>query len=315
MRKTTCFLIFLAGAAMAGCASKPAPPGQSSSYSGPPVRLHPAQGAAAATDTAPTTALAYVNARRAEAGLPSIAADRGVAAAAAAHARYVELNRVGTHAEVEGTPGFTGPDVLARIRVHTPALGASEILSVFEGTRAVESSIAEVFASPYHRSAMLFDWSRAGEASLRGMRSVTVVDFADVARTLADNELVAWPYDGQRDVAASWIDNEQPDPMAPETRYHGQTVGYPVTLSGGPNAHVELRSVELRDARGKTAPCRIAALTSADTARSTGICTPYEPLQPATLYTVRARGLLTQVRTVAPFDLSWSFTTSPARRH
>jgi uncharacterized protein YkwD len=311
MRKYTSIAIALIASVIAGCASKPhAPAEQFSAYTGPPVSLHRAQGPNSSRDAPPASALAYVNARRAEVGLPSIAADHAVAAAAASHARYVELNQSGTHNEVEGAPGFTGVDVLTRIQRHTAATGASEILAVFGSGRATESPIAEIFASPYHRSAMLFDWSRAGEASVHGSRSVTVVDFADIARTLADHELVAWPYDGQRDVPTSWTNNEQPDPMGADSRYHGQTVGYPVTLSGGPNAHIEVRTFDLRDARGTRIPCKIAPLTAADTGRSTGICTPYEPLEPATRYTVHVQGSLRQLHVLAPFDLSWSFTTS-----
>jgi hypothetical protein len=120
---------------------------------------------------------------------------------------------------------------------------------------------------------------------------------------------VAWPYDGQRQVPTSWVNNEQPDPMGADTRYRGQVLGFPITLSGGPNAHIDLRSVELRDQRGKKIACRIAPLTATDAARNTAICTPYEPLHTGTRYTVHALGRVTQLGKVAPFDLAWAFTT------
>jgi uncharacterized protein YkwD len=318
MRKDIGIAAAFAAVAMAGCAGNQAVQYESSPvYAGPPVVLRYAPGIVQTREPPPVTALAYVNARRAEVGLPSIADDHDVAAAAAAHARYVDLNDAGTHVEVAGAPGFTGADVLTRVRLHTPAVGASEILAVFGASRTIESPIAEIFASPYHRSGMLFDWSRAGEASVRGSRSVTVVDFADISRALADNELVAWPYDKQRDVPTSWIDHEQPDPMGPDSRYHGQKVGYPITLSGGPNAHIELQSLDLRDAHGTKVPCGIAPLSPAESAhgkRTTGICTPYEPLQSGTRYTVHARGSLRQLRMSTTFDLSWSFTTADDQR-
>lgn len=108
------------------------------------------------------TALDYVNARRQEAGLPLIAVDDDVAAAAAEHARYLDLNRVGTHDETEGKPGFTGIDVITRVRLYTSAYGASEVLAVFGGPRPLDTPIKDIFASPYHRGAILFDWARAG---------------------------------------------------------------------------------------------------------------------------------------------------------
>ena len=310
MQRTIIAGCFVAMVALAGCATKVAqveivePP-----YQGPIVRLRYAPGPPNTIRVGELTALDYVNARREEAGLPLIAVDDKLAEAAADHAHYLDLNRVGTHDEIVGRPGFTGVDVITRVRLHTPAYGASEVLAVFGGPHLVDTPIEDIFASPYHRGAILFDWARAGEASFVGSSSVTVVDFADIAPALADTELVAWPYDGQRQVSTAWMNNEQPDPMGTDARYRGQVLGFPITLSGGPNAHIELRSVDLRDQRGKKVACRIAPLTAADAARNTAVCTPYEPLHTATRYTVHALGHITQLGKVAPFDLAWAFTT------
>ncbi|ACC75394.1 CAP domain-containing protein [Paraburkholderia phymatum] len=283
-------------------------------YSGPPVQLRRAPGSSNAVPTDHKTALDYVNARREEAGLPLIAVDGKLAAAAADHARYLELNRVATHDEVPGKPGFTGTAIMTRVRRHTAADGVSEILAVSGEPRSVGASIEAIFSSPYHRGAILFDWARAGEASIGGARAVTVVDFADIAPALADTELVAWPYDGQREVPTAWVNNEQPDPMGTDARYRGQVLGFPITLSGGPNAHIDLRSVDLRDQRGRKVACKIAPLTAADAARNTAICTPYEPLRTATRYTVRVIGEVAQPGKVRPFDLAWAFTTREDER-
>ncbi|BCZ83103.1 hypothetical protein PTKU64_67780 [Paraburkholderia terrae] len=315
MQRTIIATYIVAITALAGCATKvtqvekPEPP-----YQGPIVRLRYAPGPSNTIRVGEPTALDYVNARREEAGLPLIAVDDKLAEAAADHAHYLDLNRVGTHDEIEGRPGFTGIDVITRVRLHTPAYGASEVLAVFGGPRPVDTPIEDIFASPYHRGAILFDWARAGEASIVGSSSVTVVDFADIAPTLSETELVAWPYDGQRGVPTAWVNNEQPDPMGADARYRGQVLGFPITLSGGPNAHIELRSVELRDQRGKKVACKIAPLTAADAARNTAICTPYEPLRTGTHYTVHALGRVTQLGKVAPFDLAWAFTTLDENR-
>jgi uncharacterized protein YkwD len=293
---------------LAGCSSKVAKVQYDEfAYAPLNVRLRAAPGVTRSSDQ---NALGYVNARREEAGLRAIEVDHGVAAAANAHAKYLALNHVGTHDEIAGNPGFTGADVLTRVRLHTQAQSASEVLAMIGSAYAGESPIEHIFASPYHRGALLFDWARAGEASLNGTGSVTVMDFADIAPSLADSELVAWPYDGQMHVPLAWIDNEQPDPMGPDSVYRGQTLGYPITLSGGPNAHIELSKVELRDARGAKVACKIAPLTAADVHRNTAVCTPYEPLKPATRYSVRAQGSLRQYRSAGHFDLDWSFTTT-----
>ncbi|KND59681.1 hypothetical protein BVER_00479c [Candidatus Burkholderia verschuerenii] len=277
MRFITLIVSFLAIATFAGCASKSVK--EDVVYSGPAVRLRPAPGPGASAGQSQASALGFVNARREEVGLPAIAVDRGLEAAARDHARYLVLNRVGTHDEIEGRPGFTGADILTRVRLHTQAHSASEVLAMIGSSQTDSSPVEHIFASPYHRGALLFDWARSGEGSLAGSGSVTVMDFADIARTLANNELIAWPYGTQTRVPTAWMNNEQPDPMGPDSGYRGQVLGYPITLSGGPNAHIELQNVELRDARGAKVACRIAPLTAADAARNTAVCTPYEPLK------------------------------------
>lgn len=283
-------------------------------YTGVPISLHPAPGARAVNASLDRSSLAYINARRAEVGLPPIAADREVAAAAAAHASYLRLNSARGHDEVVGAPGFTGVDVTTRVRLRTPTYGASEVLSEFGGVQQPASAIAEIFAAPLHRGVIFFDWARAGEA-VDGLNSgITVVDFADIAPVLTHAELVAYPYDGQTDAPLSWTDIEQPDPLGANSGYFGAVVGYPITVSGAPDVHIDLKALELTDARGKRVACRIAPLSVADAGRNTAVCTPLVPLKAGTRYVVHATGFVTQsaLAAKAPFDLRWRFATAPA---
>lgn len=256
-------------------------------------------------------ALAFFNARRADVGMPPIEYDAAIARAASAHAHYLALNDASGHDEVEGHPGFTGVDATARVRRLTEAYGASEVLSVFGNHASQREALAQIFASPYHRGAIFFDWVRAGAARESANRSITVVDFADIGHALADNELIAYPFDGQSDVPVAWTDNEVPDPLGPGSTYRGLDVGYPITLSGGASAHIELRTFELRDAKGKKVGCHIAPLTEADRGRNTAVCTPYHPLVAGMQYTVHATGTLSQIARFsnAPFVFDWRFTT------
>jgi uncharacterized protein YkwD len=256
-------------------------------------------------------ALAFFNQKRAEVGLPAVAFDAEIAHAASEHAHYLTLNGAAGHDEVEGRPGFTGIDATARVRRHTDVYGASEVLSVFNNRATQREALEQIFDSPYHRGSIFFDWVRGGAAMESANRSITVVDFADIGHALADNELIAWPRDGQTDVPASWTDNEVPDPLGPGSAYRGQDVGYPITLSGGASAHIDLRTLELRDDKGHLVPCHIAPLTAADSGRNTAVCTPYKPLASGTVYTVHATGRLSQISRFsnAPFALDWHFTT------
>lgn len=310
-------LVVLASAALAACASKPPAP-VAQAYSGPAITLHPVAGAAAlataafAAADARSPAIAYLNARRAELGLAPIAIDANLALAAAAHARYLQMNRAAGHDERPDLPGFTGVDVATRVRLHTNVAGASEVFAVYGGQRAPTQPIDELFAAPYHRGAMLYDWARAGEAALNANASITVLDFADPAPALSASELVAYPYPGQSNAPLAWTDEETPDPMGADGRYRGAVLGYPITLSGGTNAHVDLLTFELHKANGTPVRCRIAPRTPAQSGRNTAVCTPYEPLQAATRYTAHATGLLTQQYGAAdvPFDLTWTFSTA-----
>lgn len=298
--------------AAGGCASsRQAATPAAVPYTGLPISLHPASGPHGLDASLTGNPLSYINARRAEVGLPPIASDAAVAAAARAHAQYLRLNGARGHDEIAGTQGFTGVDVTTRVRLHTPVYGASEVLAVFGGFQQPSSAIAEIFAAPYHRGAVFFDWARAGEAVDVQKEGITVVDFADIAPVLKDAELIAYPYDGQADAPSSWVDIEQPDPMGANSGYGGAEVGYPITLSGGPNAHIVLTSLSLTDAAGKRVACRIAPVGIADTGRNTAVCTPLQPLARGMRYGVHAVGVLTQASPVkAPFDLQWTFSTA-----
>ncbi|MFP3637638.1 CAP domain-containing protein [Paraburkholderia sp. SIMBA_054] len=305
-------------AILAGCATKQPPKASAHApeYTGPVITLHPAPGP---TTLSPSpslpTAIEFVNARRQEVGLPAVAVDDNIAVAAADHARYLQINRASGHDEAVGLPGFTGVDVTSRVRLHTTSEGASETFVEYGGQHTPELPIEDIFNAPMHRGIVFFPWKRAGEASNTGDSAITVVDFSDLAPGLKETELIAYPYDGQDDAPTLWVDLERPDPLGPG--YAGQTVGFPLTLSGGANAHIELSAFDLRDKHGKKVKCHIAALTPADAARNTAVCTPLEPLRAGMRYTAHATGHLTQTYVFdrAPFDLTWSFQTASGTSH
>lgn len=304
---------------LVACASKPVTHADEPPYAGPKITLHPAPGAAALASIDPQaqqTALGYINDRRAELGLLPIASDDMVAEAAAAHARYLDINRANGHDERADLPGFTGVDVTARVRARTAVqIGAGEIFAIYGGAHPPAQPIDEIFASPYHRGAILYDWARAGEAALNGNSSITVVDFADAAPIVTATELVAYPYPNQPDAPVSWTDNEIPDPFGVDSGYRGALVGFPITLSGGTNGHIDVLGFDLLDSRGKKVRCKVGPQTPASSGRNTAVCTPFQPLTPGAHYTAHVRGRLTQQYGAVdvPFDLTWTFSTLAPR--
>jgi uncharacterized protein YkwD len=284
---------------------------------GEAIRLKPARpNPRAAPDS--NSPLAYFNARRVEVGLPALRSDRAIARAAAEHANYLLKNDRFGHDQTQGTPGFTGSDVTARVRRHTQVDGASEVLSESSIHQPALEAIEQIFNAPFHRGLVLFDWTRAGAAVERTSMSMMVVDFADLGHAIANNELVAYPYADQRNVPYAWVDNEVPDPMGSQSIYRGRQLGFPITLSGGVSAHVELSGMSVTDANGEPVKCLISTSDAADASskgHNTAVCTPLQPLRPEMRYTVHAQGHLLQLvaATDTPFALSWSFTTKRSR--
>ncbi|MNR33430.1 hypothetical protein D3C85_1511030 [compost metagenome] len=132
------------------------------------------------------------------------------------------------------------------------------------------------------------------------------IDLADASKGGADNQMVAYPYSGQADVPASWVNNESPNP-APA--YAGQTMGYPVSVQAiNTSLTFNADTFTITDAAGTNVPCeKVDARTSgmSSYARGLAICTPRAPLAAKTRYNVTVGGTLNG----QGVNLNWSFTT------
>lgn len=324
MKKTTIAAALAAGALAAcggGGGSSPSPSSGSTQTptAAAAVSLFAPAGASASSFAASgdvvNDTLAFINAQRAQVGLAALAFQSGVAHAAANHSAWEQDNNVVGHFETAGQTGYTGASPSDRVNQYFSTTSVGEVTAAFSGaftssTEAVEA----LFDAPFHRSIMLFDsvYAGPGDATTTSSSqlSTLTVDFANYQQVVPDNALVAWPYNGQTGVKTSWIANESPNPMANAPAYIGQTVGYPVTLSGSDNAAFSNVAFVITSAAGANVPCEETDSSNNSDATRLAMCVPFSPFAANTTYTVKATGTLSNTTLAATtFSLSWSFTT------
>jgi uncharacterized protein YkwD len=324
MKKTSIAAAMAAGA-LAACGGGGGGGGSSSSGGSTPtsttaaVALFAPAGASASSFAASgdvvNDTLAFINAQRAQVGLPALAFQSGVAHAAANHSLWEQDNNVVGHFETAGQPGYTGVSPSDRVNQYFSTTSVGEVTAGFSGafTSSTEP-IEALFDAPFHRSIMLFDsvYAGPGDATTASSSqlSTLTVDFANYKQVVPDNALVAWPYNGQTGVKTSWVANESPNPMANSPAYIGKTVGYPVTLSGSDNAAFSNVAFVITSAAGANVPCEETDSSNNSDATRLAMCVPFSPLSANTTYTVKATGTLTNTSLAATaFSLSWSFAT------
>ncbi|WP_206954119.1 CAP domain-containing protein [Trinickia acidisoli] len=286
------------------------------------ISLFAAPGAAAGTFTATgdvnNDSFGFLNNMRAQAGLAALSSQSGVAQAAANHSVWEQDNNVVGHYETAGQTGFTGVSPSDRVNLYYSTTSVGEATAGVSGAFSTSTEPVELlFNAPFHRAIMLFDSVNVGVGSAQttntSLLSTLTIDFADYKQVVPDNQLVAWPYNGQTGVDTTWIANESPNPMAAGPSYEGQSVGYPVTLTGSDNAAFSNVAFAITDSTGANVPCQEVDSSNNSEAVREAMCVPFQPLATNMTYTVKVTGTLTNTSlTATPFSLSWSFTTAAA---
>ncbi|RDU99741.1 CAP domain-containing protein [Trinickia dinghuensis] len=310
------------GGSSGGSASTSTGSGSSTSTSAPAVALIAAPGASAGSFTATgdvvNDTLAFINAMRAQAGLPALSFQSGVAQAATNHSLWEQDNNVVGHYETSGQPGYTGVSPTDRVNQFYKTQSVGEVTTGFTGAFASSTEpIQALFDAPFHRAIILFDsvYAGPGDATTTDTSklSTLTVDFADYKQVIADNQLVAWPYNGMTGVDTGWYANESPNPVASYNNgaLENTVVGYPVTLSGGDNAAFSNVSFTIADAAGNNVPCVETDSSNNSDATRLAMCVPTAKLATNTTYTVKVSGSLANNSFAAtPFAVSWTFTTA-----
>ncbi|SOY43046.1 putative lipoprotein [Cupriavidus taiwanensis] len=293
------------------------------------ISLLPARGSAVSNyrvlEEPRSAGLCYANYRREQVGLPPLAARDPLNAAAQAHTDYMLANATLTHDESSGNPGYTGATADERIQAAYPTEATAEVVAGASRWTSVANAqlslspkdalVSDLVDAPFHRAALLGSYGSAGSGFAERVGAngsgtsasyYQTVDLADRVRGGSDNQMVAYPFDGQNDVPVNWVNTESPNP-APG--YENRTMGYPVSLQAiSTSLQFDADNFVITDAQGGNVDCikvdsRSSGLSSA--ARGLAVCTPVAPLASQQRYTVRVTGRLG----AQPVDLGWSFTT------
>lgn len=271
-----------------------------------PIVARPARVQPVPVATTPARRAAQrINAYRALAGLPPVAADPLLTLAAENHAHYYVLNAddpslqgMGLHREVADRPGFTG--VEPRDRATAAGYRADERMTIDENIGLVGDPevLVDAFADTVnHRwnfiHPSLVHIGYGGATSPR-------IDVLTLALTWAHSGFdrpARYPGPNQTSVPTSSFIWETPDPAPGAAR----PLGYPITLTFPLAAQVSFAAAELRTVDGKAVP---TYTTHKAWLRGLALI-PQRPLHAQTRYVVSVAG----TRDGTPFTETWSFTT------
>ncbi|MES2129803.1 MAG: CAP domain-containing protein [Pseudomonadota bacterium] len=301
--------IWLCAALLCACG------GGGSSYDTPavvPTTPQPEAGAPTASGNIPQDGRNWINFRRAQLGIAVLADNALVDLAAQHHADYLRLNDLVSHDEISGKPGFTGSNLLERLRSAGYSFGNAgyaygEVISASASQSGFFLS-EELITAIYHRFVIFepkFKELGAGAATNGSGYTYFTADFTANNGTgpgLGRGAVVVWPFAGQTGVTPNFFsDYESPDPVAGSNE-----VGYPVSVHADIDAVLSVAEFALRPRGG--ADLAVKLLTHAGdaaTPAAAAAIVPLAPLKPGTVYEARFSGKADGSAVLR----NWSFTT------
>jgi uncharacterized protein YkwD len=251
----------------------------------------------------------WINYRRTQIGMPTVAENAQINNAALGHSDYLRINNLMSHDQEPGRQGFTGATVGARLNAAGYTLPASGFAygEVISGTTNGSGFFMaeELITAIYHRFVIfepMFREIGTGAATSAGGYNYFTADFATrngYGPGIARGTLVTWPFNGQTQVVPNFFsDTEEPDPIDSRNE-----VGYPVSVHANLDATLGVQSFGIRPRGGANLEVqRVDPLSDYKTAAS---IVPLAPLRAATTYDVSFSGTLDGV----PVTRTWSFTT------
>jgi hypothetical protein len=234
---------------------------------------------------------------------------------ATSHCAYNANNRsdtscmAGGHNEVMSCMGFTGADVMARVKAAGYA-GNAGITEVLTTGGTPEQAVMGWINTLWHRIPMLDPWTTdMGYGTAAGC---DIIDFGRGTLGLPANVVTVYPYDGQTDFPTSFNGLESPQPPAPSTGWPSgsmisvyaqqiKVTDHVLTKDGDAtpieNIWIDKNSPEVM--AGYRGYLAITAFMYAN-----------KPLSPMTKYRVKVAGS----HTGGDLNLEWTFTTGAAAR-
>jgi uncharacterized protein YkwD len=258
--------------------------------------------------------LAAINDYRLIYGLPPLAMNAQLAAAAQKHADYLNTNgingtTVSLHDENASLPGYIGATLLDRAQfVGYTGSGVAEDVSLTYGT--VVEAIDKLFDAPYHRIPFLDPDMK--ELGIAQAGHYTVLEFG---KSLSQEpQLVVSPAVNDAYVPTQFDGHETPDPL----RIHSSAaypVGYPImaAVTGDNVQQVTLQSAKLTDANGRDVKLLANAPGADDHLDNEVMLIPEKPLSHDASYTVEVK-LQAAIKDggTKTFERQWTFHTEPS---
>lgn len=254
-----------------------------------------------------------MNFRRQQAGLSVLTRNSLIDSAADGHSNYQRLNGV-THIQVAGKPGFTGAQLLDRMKAigyATPSYFYGEVISASTTSSGVYLA-EELITAIYHRFAIFeprFKEIGAGAALGPNGYSILTTNFASnngYGPGIGKGNIVTWPVNGQTGIQRNFFsDYEEPDPV--ET---ANEVGYPISVHADADVVLTVTNFTVKPRNGADMAVKLlsaAADPQKTTTRSAISIVPLAVLTPSTTYDVSFTGTADGVA----LSKNWSFTTRP----
>lgn len=256
----------------------------------------------------------WINYRRNQVGLASLARNSLIDQAALGHSEYLRTNNTVSHDQLAGKPGFTGARLGDRLAQAGYVINERNSYAYGEVIAGAANNSGfylaeELITAIYHRFVIfepIFREGGTGAVVSPSGYSYFTADFAannGYGPGLQAGQIVTYPVSGQTKVATSFSsDNESPDPVPNQ-----DIVGYPISVHANINGMLSVTSFTVRQ-RGAASDLTVRLLKKdidAQTPESAASIIPLAPLAANTTYDVSFSGRLNG----AAVARNWSFTT------
>ncbi|WP_296950607.1 CAP domain-containing protein [uncultured Massilia sp.] len=265
------------------------------------------------TNNVATDGLAWINYRRTQVGMSTLARNGRIDIAAQGHSDYQRINNTVTHDQTAGRQGFTGVTLQDRLAAANYTIqGANaigEVISAASNNSGFYMA-EELITAIYHRFVIfepVFKEAGTGAAAASNGYNYFTADFAasnGFGAGIAAGTLATWPFNGQAQVPPNFLsDQEEPDPVPNQNE-----VGYPVSVHTNLTRTLTVQTFTIR-ARGAASDMSTRLLAygkdTNTTTRSAAAIVPLARLAAATTYDVTFIGAIDGTAV----SRTWSFTT------
>jgi uncharacterized protein YkwD len=276
---------------------------------------------AAAQERAPRAAsdqdrvLERTNEHRRAAGVPPLAADPQVQAAAQSHAQYMADTGQLSHAQAQRTsPHYSGDSLEDRLRKAGVEFARSGEAVGLASQSSPSVVVDDLMNTVYHRLLLLSaGFTRAGAGVARGPAggldaTYVAIDFVAAPQAAGGGAsgVAVYPADNQRDVPGEFDPaSETPNPFPQQ-----ELVGQPVSVQAGADARLVVDDFRL-SAAGQP-PLEATVLTQSNDMQMpewAAVLVPLQPLVPGTTYEARFSGTIGG----STVERTWRFATASAR--